>query len=98
MVEALQFHEAMPLPDAHQMDSLEQRVHRLEDAVAAMQDTRSLEERLVERGAGRINGNATAAATTTGIIIEAGRHLLPAALEGLHPQSPHADASPYSDA
>ncbi len=40
-----------------QLESLEQRVHRLEDAVAAMQDTRLLEERVAERVKERVNGN-----------------------------------------
>jgi hypothetical protein len=83
MVKAPHLNDPSLIMDPHEFDNLEQRVHRLEDAVAAMQDTRLLEERVVERMAGRINGNTpTAAASTTGIIIEAGRHLVPAVMEG----------------
>jgi hypothetical protein len=67
---------------ARQVEGLEQRVHRLEDAVAGLQDTRLLEERVVERLAGRINGNLPSPpSSNAGIIIEAGRHLLPARAE-----------------
>jgi hypothetical protein len=50
-----QEHENGPEP-------LEQRVRRLEDAVAALQDTRLLEERIVERLAGRAPAPAPAPA------------------------------------
>jgi hypothetical protein len=90
-----------PLPEdtARQLESLQQRVHQLEDAVATLQDTRQLEDHLVGRVAERLartpahHGNNTA-----GIIIEAGRHLLPAALEAVRtpepPPEPGAAARP----
>jgi hypothetical protein len=50
--------EGAPAPDAPPApapaDSLEQRVQRLEDAVAALQDTRPLEDRVVERLSSRL--------------------------------------------
>src|SRR5262245_31041207 len=48
--------EGAPAPDAPPTpaDSLEQRVQRLEDAVAALQDTRPLEDRVVERLSSRL--------------------------------------------
>jgi hypothetical protein len=59
------------------LTALEERVRRLEDAVAGLQDTRHLEDRVVERLADR--NRADLAKDATGIMIEAGRHLLPAA-------------------
>jgi hypothetical protein len=41
-------------PPDHLAESLEQRVHRLEDAVAALQDTQIMEERITERVLGRV--------------------------------------------
>src|SRR5437667_9325833 len=38
-----------PAPDAHTLGALEGRVHRLEEAVAPLQDTHVLEERILER-------------------------------------------------
>ena len=49
----------MPSP-ANGDQVLEQRVHRLEDAVAALQDTRQLEERVVERVVDRIQRDSAA--------------------------------------
>ena len=54
--------EASPSDDStdgltRQVDGLQQRIHRLEDAVAGLQDTHLLEERLVVRVVERINGN-----------------------------------------
>jgi hypothetical protein len=48
--------EGPPLLDASgpPAESLEQRVQRLEDAVAALQDTRPLEDRVIERVRGRL--------------------------------------------
>ena len=58
------------------LQALEQRVHRLEDAVASMQDTRALEERVVERVTDRMA--STAAPVTranTAVVIETRRRL-----------------------
>jgi hypothetical protein len=59
-------------------ENLEQRVHRLEDAVAALQDTHTMEERITERILGRVAGPA--GNETTGIF-DADQH-------------PHQPASP----
>jgi hypothetical protein len=63
---------------------LEERVRRLEELVAALQDTQALEERVAERVAARAapapdNGVRAKA----GLLFEAGRHLLPAAVGAL---------------
>jgi len=71
------------LPDSAQFrsESLEQRVRRLEDAMASLQDTRHLEDRVVERVASRLNREPTTAIVqSTPAIVHAGRQLLPAAL------------------
>jgi hypothetical protein len=71
-----------------QLPALEQRVGRLEDAVAALQDTRLLEERVVARVGERLNRNPLAPARDTGgILIQAGRRMLPAALETIRTQT-----------
>jgi hypothetical protein len=71
-----------PLP------SIEQRVDRLEDAVAALQDTRLLEERVVARVGERLNRNPLPPVRdTAGILIQAGRRLLPAAIETIRTQA-----------
>jgi hypothetical protein len=41
-------------PPNHLAESLEQRIHRLEDAVAALQDTQIMEERIMERVIGKV--------------------------------------------
>ena len=70
------------------LPALEQRVGRLEDAVAALQDTRLLEERVVARVGERLNRNALQPARdATGILIQAGRRLLPAAVETIRTQT-----------
>jgi hypothetical protein len=64
--------------EALQVASLEQRVQRLEDAVAQLQDTRPLEDRVVERIEKQVNrGRSLPVVDTTGMVIEAGRRLLP---------------------
>jgi hypothetical protein len=70
-------------PDAAQLrtESLEQRVRRLEEAVAVLQDTRHLEERVVERVTSRLSQaprQGSEDSRTT--ILHTGRQLLPAAL------------------
>jgi hypothetical protein len=47
----------------HAPESLEQRVHRLEDAVAALQDTQLMEERITERVMDRVHGREAPAPT-----------------------------------
>jgi hypothetical protein len=55
----------------HSGETLEQRVHRLEDAVAALQDTHIMEERITEQVIGRVGRPAGPAATG---IIDANQH------------------------
>jgi hypothetical protein len=72
-----------PDPSNHgngRVEALEGRVGRLEDAVAALTDTRQLEDRLVERLSQRLNRSpALTAGEPAGAMIEARRHRLPPA-------------------
>jgi hypothetical protein len=61
--------------------ALEQRVRRLEDAVATLQDTHPLEERIVERVSRRLNRTTSHALQESGGVFSASRQLLPAALD-----------------
>jgi hypothetical protein len=81
-------------PGNGRLERLEQRMHRLEDAVAALQDTRQLEERLVERVVDRLIRNPPAAREEPpSLVIEAPRApLLPSlgllrSLAGTPPQA-----------
>lgn len=59
--------------------SLQERVGRLEDAVAQLRDTRQLEERILDQLAERVNHRqALAPREPTNVIIDAARHYLPA--------------------
>ena len=84
---------AEPRPEG--VASLEQRVRRLEDAVATMQDTRQLEERVVER----LSRSAPIAAAvappppnSAGMLIDVGRRMLPAAVDVIQNEAATADA------
>jgi hypothetical protein len=83
-----------PPTDSSQHESLlEDRLRRLEDAVVSMQDTRLMEERLVERVVARMASNGQRAfpiatsSGSSGILLEASRLLLPQPLssETIHP-------------
>lgn len=79
--------------------ALEERVRRLEDVIATLQDTRALEDRVVERVAARVGpANGNGVRESAGLIIEAGRHLLPAAVgalaQGADAAEAHAQAQP----
>jgi hypothetical protein len=78
MKEAQTVHGDATPPANGRLDHLEQRIHRLEDAVAAFQDTRHLEERLVERVADRMARNPPAARENANLIIEGRRSMVPA--------------------
>ncbi len=80
-----------PTPAPAGLDGLEVRVSRLEATVAALQDTRQLEQRLTERVTGRLR-RETKAATAAGVIVETGRQLLPAALQVVRAESDPAPA------
>ncbi|HEY1860870.1 MAG TPA: hypothetical protein VGG61_10975 [Gemmataceae bacterium] len=78
----------LPAEPDPRVEALEHRVVRLEDAVAQLQDTQPIEERVAERVADRIGRNRShPGRETTGIIIEAGRHLLPAVLTSVRDQN-----------
>jgi hypothetical protein len=69
--------EDLTATTSRDLESIERRLARLEQAVAAMQDTSALEERLLAR----VSDRATRSSSTAGVLIEAGRRLLPAAIE-----------------
>jgi hypothetical protein len=67
-----------PPPEASlELTSLEQRLRRLEDAVAVIQDAHQLEERVVERLTDRLS-RTPPSKIPTGLLIEAPRTMLPA--------------------
>jgi hypothetical protein len=70
---------------------LEQRVRRLEDAVATLQDTRPLEERIVERVSRRLNRNLAQTVQASGTVVSPGRQLLPAALDLIRNKAAEAE-------
>jgi hypothetical protein len=59
------------------VEAVEQRVRRLEDAVAALQDTQLMEDRVVERIVQRVDHVTLPRHESRGLIVEAGR-MLPA--------------------
>jgi hypothetical protein len=77
--------------DGHAPESLEQRVHRLEDAVAALQDTQLMEERITERVVGRLHRPDGPA--HTGIVDAERRTPTPAVNAGATLPEPAADSS-----
>lgn len=69
-------------PDA--LKAVEERIKRLEDALAALQDTRQLEEKIVDRLTKRTEPKpAESVRKKAGKLADAGRRLLPAAVSGL---------------
>src|ERR1700675_424060 len=60
-------------------ESLEQRVHRLEQTVAALQEAAPIEDRIVEKVTERLNG-LSPPRESSNLVVEASRRLLPAAL------------------
>ena len=80
-------------PTANRPVALEQRVARLEDAVATLQDTRPLEERVVERVSRRLHRESTPALPEAGGVLKAGRQLLPVALNLIRTKADEAERS-----
>ena len=74
------------------VEALEQRVRRLEHAVAALQDTQLMEDRVVERVVHRVEPvyASPPLASAAGLIVDAGRMLLPKTVEAL----PDGEAPP----
>jgi hypothetical protein len=71
--------------------SLEARVSRLEDVVASLQDTNRLEERVTERLSAQITASRANGGSSPSVILEAGRQLLPAALQTVRQQTDEAE-------
>jgi len=88
------------VPLAVSTESLEQRVSRLECAVAAMQDSPLAEQRIVERVVERLkDGTPAPARESANLVVETGRRLLPMAVGIVAPTAPataavEPDASP----
>jgi hypothetical protein len=83
-------------PDAA-VEALELRVRRLEDAIAALQDTHQIEDRVVERVVQRIDHAPFPRPESAGLLMGAARMLLPktidaAPAEGTLEPSPDAPA------
>jgi hypothetical protein len=75
---------------------LDQRVTRLEDALATMHDTSHIEDRLVERVARRIGREPDAQCESSGLLIQTSRQLLPAAAK-LMQEPARATGEPAAD-
>jgi hypothetical protein len=61
--------------------SLEERVQRLEQIVASLQDTHALEERVAERVTAQVStGGGNGVRESVGLLVEAGRQVIPAAV------------------
>jgi hypothetical protein len=92
MAEATRVQPSGTVP--RQLEDLEERVRQLEDTIAAMHDTRLLEERVAERVAERIHGNLTPApSSAAGILIDAGPHLFPVAADSMNNEFAYPGAS-----
>jgi hypothetical protein len=82
--------------DAHEPDEqFDARLRRLEAAIVAMQDTRLMEERLIERVHKRLETNPLPSAAT-GVLIDAGKNLLPTAMRALNEATAPAGYVPVS--
>jgi hypothetical protein len=85
----------IPIPDGAdpRVAALEERVRQLEQVVAALQDTRALEERVVERVSAQVKPAPSAGVReSAGLLLQAGRHLLPAAVSVLSESAAPAEA------
>ena len=87
------FHLAVA-PHGHEetVEALEQRVRRLEDAIAALQDTQLMEDRVVERVRQRVELHHVEHPRPAGLIASAARMLMHKPVEDVPPEHPHADA------
>jgi hypothetical protein len=84
--------------DAASVRALEERVRRLEDAVATVQDTRHLEERVAEKVAERLGSAANSGQESAGFLVDAGRRMLPATVEMLGSQLMAVELKPRASA
>jgi hypothetical protein len=73
--------------------ALETRVRNLEEAVAALKDTRKLEERIVDRVTKRVERKQTSTAVQapTALLANAGKHLIPMAVAAIQAQADAAE-------
>jgi hypothetical protein len=79
-------------------DTLELRIRRLEEAVAGLQDTRQIEERVVDRVQEKISQNSGfGIQESSNFLMKAGRHVLPAAL-GIGAGAADSSSSPWDQA
>jgi hypothetical protein len=65
------------------VEALEQRVGRLEDAVAAIQDTQLMEDRVVERVIHRVEHAILPPHDNSGLLVSAARMLLPKTVDAV---------------
>lgn len=73
---------------------LEQRVRRLEDTVTRLQDTKQLEDRIIEKVTERfVNHPAVRGSSSPALLLDAGRQLLPTAM-GVLQAAPDATRRP----
>ncbi len=91
--------EALPEEPAPSVPSLEERVRRLEEIVRSLQDTDALEERVAERVTAQVStGRGNGVRESVGLLVEAGRQVLPAAVGALadaaRPPNPRPVATP----
>jgi len=88
------FHLAVA-PHGHEetVEALEQRVRRLEDAIAALQDTQLMEDRVVERVRQRVELHHVEHTRPPGLFVSAARMLMPKQVEEIPAEQPHADGS-----
>jgi hypothetical protein len=88
------FHVAVaPHGNDETVEALEQRVRRLEDAIAALQDTQLMEDRVVERVRQRVElHHVEQHRPAGGLIVSAARMLMPKHVDDVPPENPHPDA------
>jgi hypothetical protein len=86
------FHVAVA-PHGHEetVEALEQRVRRLEDAIAALQDTQLMEDRVVERVRQHVELHHVEQPRPAGFIVSAARMLMPKTVEEVPPDPAHVD-------
>jgi hypothetical protein len=75
------------------VEALEQRICRLEDAVAAIQDTQLMEDRVVERVVQRVEHAPLPLRESSGMIVNAARMLMPRTIDAM----PEDGAAPPAD-
>jgi len=75
------------------VEALEQRVRRLENAIAALQDTQLMEDRVVERVRQRVElHHLDGPRPSGGFIVTAARMLLPKSVDDVRPEEPPAQS------